>query len=82
MEKVYFEMIFIQQELRQMNNMKETMDTSVRRKTLFGNEIASDQSHLKAEVVLLQRKYDRLAQKERRLQVHVQLKLFEKTINF
>ncbi|XP_069112007.1 kinesin-like protein KIF28 isoform X3 [Argopecten irradians] len=55
-------------ELRQRNNMKENADTSVRRKTLFGNDVASDQSHLKAEVVLLQRKHDRLVQKERRIQ--------------
>ncbi|XP_060063153.1 kinesin-like protein KIF28 [Ylistrum balloti] len=55
-------------ELRQRNNMKENADTTVRRKTLFGNDIASDQSHLKAEVVLLQRKHDRLVQKERRIQ--------------
>ncbi|XP_021354273.1 kinesin-like protein KIF28P isoform X3 [Mizuhopecten yessoensis] len=55
-------------ELRQRNNMKENADTGVRRKTLFGNDIASDQSHLKAEVVLLQRKHERLVQKERRIQ--------------
>ncbi|XP_078336826.1 uncharacterized protein LOC144626487 isoform X4 [Crassostrea virginica] len=45
-----------------------TANASGRRATMFGNEIASDTSHLKTEVVLLQRKYERLQQKERRMQ--------------
>ncbi|KAH3769677.1 hypothetical protein DPMN_170951 [Dreissena polymorpha] len=40
-----------------------------RRNTHFALETASDQSHLKTEVLLLQRKYERLAAKERRMQV-------------
>ena len=42
----------------------------VRRNTHFALETASDQSHLKTEIMLLQRKYERLAAKERRLQVN------------
>lgn len=62
--------IFVVQELRQMENMENsTANASGRRATMFGNEIASDTSHLKTEVVLLQRKYERLQQKERRMQV-------------
>lgn len=53
-----------------MENMENsTANASGRRATMFGNEIASDTSHLKTEVVLLQRKYERLQQKERRMQV-------------
>ena len=48
-----------------------TANASGRRATMFGNEIASDTSHLKTEVVLLQRKYERLQQKERRMQVYI-----------
>ncbi|XP_048735911.1 kinesin-like protein KIF28 isoform X5 [Ostrea edulis] len=56
-------------ELRQMENMENSQaHASGRRATMFGNEIASDTSHLKTEVVLLQRKYERLQQKERRMQ--------------
>ncbi|XP_061166469.1 kinesin-like protein KIF28 isoform X2 [Saccostrea echinata] len=56
-------------ELRQMENMENSQaHASGRRGTMFGNEIASDTSHLKTEVVLLQRKYERLQQKERRMQ--------------
>ncbi|XP_078336846.1 kinesin-like protein KIF28 isoform X12 [Crassostrea virginica] len=56
-------------ELRQMETMENTTaNASGRRATMFGNEIASDTSHLKTEVVLLQRKYERLQQKERRMQ--------------
>lgn len=52
-----------------MENMENsTANASGRRATMFGNEIASDTSHLKTEVVLLQRKYERLQQKERRMQ--------------
>jgi hypothetical protein len=40
-----------------------------RRNTHFALETASDQSHLKTEVLLLQRKYERLASKEKRMQV-------------
>nr|XP_022339415.1 kinesin-like protein KIF28P isoform X2 [Crassostrea virginica] len=59
----------INQELRQMETMENTTaNASGRRATMFGNEIASDTSHLKTEVVLLQRKYERLQQKERRMQ--------------
>lgn len=62
--------IFVVQELRQMENMENsTANASGRRATMFGNDIASDTSHLKTEVVLLQRKYERLQQKERRMQV-------------
>ena len=39
-----------------------------RQKTQFSLD-SSDSSHLKAELMLLQRKFERLAQKERRLQV-------------
>lgn len=53
-----------------MENMENSQaHASGRRATMFGNEIASDTSHLKTEVVLLQRKYERLQQKERRMQV-------------
>ena len=39
-----------------------------RRNTVFGLE-ASDSAQLKSELVLMQRKYERLEQKEKRLQV-------------
>ena len=55
-------------ELRQMDSSMEHPQQSVRRGTIFSAETKSDQSHLKTEVVLLQRKYERLAQKERRMQ--------------
>ena len=42
-----------------------------RRNTHFALETASDQSHLKTEVMLLQRKYERLASKEKRMQVNI-----------
>ena len=52
-----------------MDSSMEHPQQSVRRGTIFSAETKSDQSHLKTEVVLLQRKYERLAQKERRMQV-------------
>ncbi|XP_063441866.1 kinesin-like protein KIF28 isoform X2 [Mytilus trossulus] len=56
-------------ELRQMDSMEHgNPQNSVRRNTIFSAETMSDQSHLKTEVVLLQRKYERLQQKERRMQ--------------
>ena len=39
-----------------------------RRNTVFGLE-ANDSAQLKSELVLMQRKYERLEQKEKRLQV-------------
>ncbi|XP_071088999.1 kinesin-like protein KIF28 isoform X1 [Haliotis cracherodii] len=55
-------------ELRQMEQMGNMADNG-RRGTIFGNDAAvSEQSHLKTEIVLLQRKYERLAQKEKRMQ--------------
>ncbi|XP_071172301.1 kinesin-like protein KIF28 isoform X6 [Mytilus edulis] len=58
-----------QLELRQMDSMEHgNPQNSVRRNTIFSAETMSDQSHLKTEVVLLQRKYERLQQKERRMQ--------------
>ncbi|XP_046580338.1 kinesin-like protein KIF28P isoform X2 [Haliotis rubra] len=55
-------------ELRQMEQMGNMADNG-RRGTIFGNDaVVSDQSHLKTEIVLLQRKYERLAQKEKRMQ--------------
>ncbi|KAL5021850.1 hypothetical protein ScPMuIL_001005 [Solemya velum] len=53
-------------ELRQMEHVENP--TAARRNTIFCLENASDQSHLKTELVLLQRKYERLAQKEHRMQ--------------
>jgi len=50
-----------------------------RRNTHFALETASDQSHLKTEVLLLQRKYERLASKERRMQVGLCLVMFRDT---
>ena len=39
-----------------------------RRNTIFSQESPmADQSHLKTEIVLMQRKYERLLQKERRM---------------
>lgn len=58
------------QELRQMDSMDQHPQNQARRNTIFSAETMSDQSHLKTEVVLLQRKYERLVQKERRMQVH------------
>ncbi|XP_052232106.1 kinesin-like protein KIF28 isoform X2 [Dreissena polymorpha] len=56
-------------ELRQMELGQGPAHAGVtRRNTHFALETASDQSHLKTEVLLLQRKYERLAAKERRMQ--------------
>ena len=65
----WYKYLLIFQELRQMDNMEHPQASNARRATIFSNEVASDQSHLKTEVVLLQRKYERLASKERRMQV-------------
>lgn len=54
-----------------MDSMEHHPQQSVRRGSIFSAETMSDQSHLKTEVVLLQRKYERLAQKERRMQVRI-----------
>ncbi|KAJ8302783.1 hypothetical protein KUTeg_019179 [Tegillarca granosa] len=56
------------QELRQMDTNLEQPITAARRGTIFQNDMASDQSHLKTELALLQRKYERLASKEKRMQ--------------
>ena len=60
----------VNQELRQMDHIQQPNEE--RRKSVFqimdsphDNEIA----HLKSELTLMQRKHDRLAQKEKRLQV-------------
>ncbi|KAL4235255.1 hypothetical protein ACF0H5_006893 [Mactra antiquata] len=45
-----------------------TAANMARRNTHFALDHASDQSHLKTEVLLLQRKYERLAAKEKRMQ--------------
>lgn len=56
-------------ELRQMDQGESPSSVGMaRRNTHFALETASDQSHLKTEVLLLQRKYERLAAKERRMQ--------------
>lgn len=55
-------------ELRQMDSLDQHPQNQARRNTIFSAETMSDQSHLKTEVVLLQRKYERLVQKERRMQ--------------
>jgi len=58
------------QELRQIDQGEIPSNANLtRRTTQFALETASDQSHLKTEVLLLQRKYERLAAKERRMQV-------------
>ncbi|XP_052816368.1 kinesin-like protein KIF28 isoform X3 [Mya arenaria] len=60
---------FTTRELRQMDQGSVPTSAAVtRRNTHFALETASDQSHLKTEVLLLQRKYERLAAKERRMQ--------------
>ncbi|KAK3605709.1 hypothetical protein CHS0354_013504 [Potamilus streckersoni] len=56
-------------ELRQMEQGDPPASVSAaRRNSVFALETASDQSHLKTELMLLQRKYERLVQKERRMQ--------------
>ena len=66
---MYYDLKF-SQELRQMEQGEGHSSVgTVRRNTHFALETASDQSHLKTEIMLLQRKYERLAAKERRLQV-------------
>lgn len=52
-----------------MDTNLEQPITAARRGTIFQNDMASDQSHLKTELALLQRKYERLASKEKRMQV-------------
>lgn len=68
------------QELRQMEHIENP--TSARRNTIFCLETASDQSHLKTELVLLQRKYERLAQKEHRMQASTFSALVERNWYF
>ncbi|XP_064640023.1 kinesin-like protein KIF28 isoform X2 [Lineus longissimus] len=54
-------------ELRQMEHLSKPNLTQ--RHTSFAlNQDASDQSHLKSELMVLQRKYDRLESKEKRIQ--------------
>jgi hypothetical protein len=55
------------QELRQMEQIGSAAENG-RRGTIFAQESPlADQSHLKTEIVLMQRKYERLLQKERRM---------------
>ncbi|XP_064610352.1 kinesin-like protein KIF28 [Liolophura sinensis] len=54
-------------ELRQMEHMQEP--SLMNRRTSFSSDAPTEQSHLKSELMLLQRKYERLAQKERRMQL-------------
>ena len=60
-------MLLFTQELRQMDNMQKPSINN--RNTAFAVDLNNDQSQLKADFLLLQRKYERLEQKERRMQV-------------
>ena len=52
-----------------------------RRGTIFAQEApAADHSHLKTEIVLMQRKYERLLQKERRMIVSLSKEYFIVTV--
>ncbi|KAK7114935.1 hypothetical protein V1264_000908 [Littorina saxatilis] len=54
-------------ELRKMEQIS-TVAENGRRGTIFSQEpLLADQAHLKTEIVLMQRKYERLLQKERRM---------------
>ncbi|XP_074645604.1 kinesin-like protein KIF28 isoform X2 [Tubulanus polymorphus] len=53
-------------ELRQMEQIQ--LPNLARRSTTFGIDAGNDQSQLKSELMLLQRKFERLENKERRLQ--------------
>lgn len=62
------------QELRQLEQMQKTSQAT-RRDTSFSLKAGgtTDDSKLKSEYVVLERKYERLAQKEKRLQVQLPL---------
>ncbi|KAK3761147.1 hypothetical protein RRG08_022551 [Elysia crispata] len=54
-------------ELRQMEQIGSAADSS-RRKSVFAHDTpAPDNAHIRTELVLMQRKYERLAQKEKRM---------------
>lgn len=53
-----------------MKNIKNsTTNTNNKRATIFNNEITSNTSHLKTKIILLQKKYKRLQQKKRKIQI-------------
>lgn len=67
----YFTIDFFSQELRQMEQI-ETAAENGRRNTIFAQEsLLPEHVHLKTELALMQRKYERLLQKERRMIVSV-----------
>ena len=58
------------QELRAMETMGSADDSSRRKSVFAADQNLPEGSHLKTELVLMQRKYERLAQKERRMMVN------------
>ncbi|GFO20644.1 kinesin-like protein, partial [Plakobranchus ocellatus] len=54
-------------ELRQMEQIGSAAENSRRKSVFIHDAPAPDNSHIKTELVLLQRKYERLAQKEKRM---------------
>lgn len=57
------------QELRQMEQMGSAAQSGRRKSVFIHDTSVSDNSHLKTELILVQRKYERLAQKEKRMMV-------------
>ncbi|BFZ12722.1 hypothetical protein BsWGS_15761 [Bradybaena similaris] len=54
-------------ELRQMEQMGSSAQAGRRKSVFIHDTSVSDNSHLKTELILVQRKYERLAQKEKRM---------------
>jgi len=52
-----------------MMSLQQKPATIERRHSVFVNELGTDPSQLKSELVIQQRKFDRLEYKEKRLQV-------------
>lgn len=61
----------LSQELRQLEQMQKTSQNTRRDTSFTLNESTDGESRIKSEYVLLERKYERLVQKEKRLQVWV-----------
>jgi len=52
-----------------MMSLQQNLATMERRQSVFVGDISTDQSQLRSELMIQQRKFDRLEYKEKRLQV-------------
>jgi len=65
-----YDVAVVSQELREMAGQMPAVPTMRRRNTMQGPGAFGD-SHLKVELLTLQKKYDRLEKKEKRIQVRM-----------